>query len=306
MEFAKLHASVIIKGITIMTRFGIITFILSFVSWAAHAEGPALWTFSDEDTTIHIFGSIHLMKPGVTWYVDEVKAAFEEADTLIVEVDGTKVDPAKAEQQIAALGLFGQDPEDGSLSDYLSEEEMQKVLGFYQGAPRQQIELFKPWFVNFQLTFLSAAQAGFRPDLGIDAVLTTQANAQGIPIEQLETADFQIGMLSSGTLEEQAELLKLTLEQADELQQMFEDMSAAWLEEDLAGLDKVVLKPAREDAPEFFDSIFLQRNRNWIEPITALLDRPGTYFVVVGTGHLIGEGSVIELLEEKGFELSLD
>ncbi len=268
----------------------------------ARAEGPALWTFSDDDTTVHLFGSIHLMKPGVDWYVDEVKEAFEASETLVVEANVLEADPQVLQQKTIELGQF---QGDDKLSNYVSEETMAKLVEAF-GGTRAQIEQFRPWFASIQLVNVLAARAGFRPDLGIDAVLLEKAVAQDMSIRALESLDYQLNLLASIGDTEQAEALELSLEQYDDVNALFDEMSTDWLEEDTQGLDAVLLQPARDETPELFEAIFTNRNQTWVDPITALLEVPGTHFVVVGAGHLVGEDSVVDLLEQRGVDLTMD
>ena len=44
---------------------------------------PALWVISDDDTTIYLFGTIHLLKPGLTWFDEAVKTAFDRKSLLV-------------------------------------------------------------------------------------------------------------------------------------------------------------------------------------------------------------------------------
>ena len=53
------------------------------------AGEPALWTLSDEDTTLHIFGTVHLLRPGLDWRSDALDAALTDADTIVFEADVT-------------------------------------------------------------------------------------------------------------------------------------------------------------------------------------------------------------------------
>ncbi|KEY98411.1 polysaccharide biosynthesis protein GumN, partial [Sphingomonas sp. BHC-A] len=47
---------------------------------------PALWEVKDADTTIYLFGTVHVMKPGVDWFKGGVRAAFEQSDELVLEI----------------------------------------------------------------------------------------------------------------------------------------------------------------------------------------------------------------------------
>src|SRR3546814_7086754 len=45
---------------------------------AATADAdPALWVVKDEDTTIYLFGTVHVLKPGLSWFDEAVNPAFD-------------------------------------------------------------------------------------------------------------------------------------------------------------------------------------------------------------------------------------
>src|SRR5687768_16920970 len=47
---------------------------------------PAMWLVKDEDTTIYLFGTFHALDGKSDWFNDEVKAAFDRSDEVMVEV----------------------------------------------------------------------------------------------------------------------------------------------------------------------------------------------------------------------------
>ena len=52
--------------------------------------------------------------------------------------------------------------------------------------------------------------------------------------------------------------------------------------------------------PRSINRCSASRNRKWLPKIEALLNDDKNYLVIVGTGHLVGRGSVIELLKKDG------
>ncbi len=52
--------------------------------------------------------------------------------------------------------------------------------------------------------------------------------------------------------------------------------------------------------PALYQSVLAARNRKWVPQIEALLNGDGNYLVIVGTGHLVGRDSVIDLLKRDG------
>jgi len=86
------------------------------------------------------------------------------------------------------------------------------------------------------------------------------------------------------------------------MQKLFERLKKSWLRADLADL-KTVLLDSMEEKPSFYESIYVERNTRWLPELQKLFEQPGTYFVAVGTGHLIGEGGIIAMLKEKGISV---
>ena len=62
---------------------------------------PALWVVKDKDTTIYLFGTVHVLKPGLTWFDEAVKTAFDKSDELRLEM--VTPDAATAQAAVARL-----------------------------------------------------------------------------------------------------------------------------------------------------------------------------------------------------------
>ncbi|MEL7454411.1 MAG: TraB/GumN family protein, partial [Pseudomonadota bacterium] len=157
---------------------------------------PALWTLSDEDTSIHLFGTVHLLRPETKWRSTAFETAFAAAETLVLEVDAT-TPAAQAEMQnlIPQYGLFT----DGrTLSTVLDADARSSVFGAAEkiGVPAAALESFKPWLVNLQLGLTQIQRAGFDPNAGLEMVLTEDAKAAGKSFKFLETAEEQIRVLA--------------------------------------------------------------------------------------------------------------
>jgi uncharacterized protein YbaP (TraB family) len=85
----------------------LISVLVSLVSWQSAASAdPALWVLKDADSTIYLFGTIHVMKPGVPWQSPQIAAAFSASSELWVE-------EADDDNQAAMVRLaqhYGMDP----------------------------------------------------------------------------------------------------------------------------------------------------------------------------------------------------
>ena len=64
-----------------------------------------------------------------------------------------------------------------------------------------------------------------------------------------------------------------------------------------------MLKPARaKEYKAMYAKLFTDRNKAMTKKIVGFLKTEGTYFVIVGAGHLVGEDGIVELLKAKKFK----
>lgn len=274
-------------------------FLIIPASQAEEGSGPTLWSLSDDDTTIYIFGTIHILNKEVVWATPKIMQAFERSDALVMELAPDQGEDAVMAPLVVKYGMLtgGQ-----TLQTILSEDEhasLAKLLAT-MGAPGNALDTLQPWLAAVFLTVQGAATHGFLPDYGVEAVLEKNALEKGMPIFGLETAEFQISILAGLSMENQRLFLSLTLEEMDQIEDVFIAMRDAWVTGDLEALDAIVNQDL-DVMPGFAEAILYQRNRNWVVELTELMDVPGQYFVAVGTGHLVGPENVIELLEKEGF-----
>ena len=78
---------------------------------------------------------------------------------------------------------------------------------------------------------------------------------------------------------------------------------SAWRRGDVAWFNRQMREEFGRD-PELYQSLLAARNRKWISKIEALLNQDKNYLVIVGTGHLAGEGSVVDLLKRDGLSVT--
>ena len=64
---------------------------------------PAIWLLADEDTRIYLFGTIHVLPPGLKWRTSAFDHIVAEADELVMEV---AEDPAEAQFAAVAASVM--------------------------------------------------------------------------------------------------------------------------------------------------------------------------------------------------------
>ena len=260
-------------------------------------EGPALWKVADEDTTIYLFGTIHLLAPGTKWYDAEIAGALNSADTVVTEV---KMDPQSelAMQQIAMQrGMFT----DGTtLRSLLTPEQTTAYEGALSGlgVPAAAFDAFEPWIAGLTLTMLPLMQQGYDSNAGVDRIILAKAGSK--PAEALETAEFQLGLFDGLPQEKQVAFLMEAIESMPDAAGTLDAVVGEWVEGDADGL-AVLMNEGLND-PELAEALLYTRNANWADWIDARLDTPGTVFIAVGAGHLAGERSVQDYLSQRDIE----
>ncbi len=267
------------------------------VTAAPAGSGPGLWVVRDADSTIYLFGTVHVLKPETPWGAARVDQAFASADEYWFEIadltDQTGVMPL-----IQSKGISPERP----LSSLLSAEEMADLDAAARtvGATAAQLDPLRPWLASLQLALASIQKAGYVAANGGDQILHARAAATGKPIKGFETAPQQIGFIADMSEDAQLAMLRSGLKEFDTAEVVLGQMVTAWSTGDVEGLDALIGQEMKAESPEMYAVMLTQRNTNWADQIQTLLAGSGTAFISVGAGHLAGSDSLQAQLEQRG------
>lgn len=262
---------------------------------------PALWRASDADTTIWLFGTVHVLPPGLDWRSPAVSQAFGAAGAVYFE---TSLEPDILELQrlIALLGYFV--PPD-RLSDYLAPEDARRVAALAErldvAAP---IDQMRPWFAALTLSEAFVTSAGYDPASGVERRLGPEAKAAGKDLRTFETIEQQLRFFADLPHEVQIDYLVEGVKQIEEEPELLDELVASWAAGDVAALETLVVEDEREQSPVVYDAILKNRNRAWAEELARVAaGEPGVFFVAVGAAHLAGPDSLATLLARPGLSV---
>lgn len=260
----------------------------------AAANAPALWKLTDDDTTIYLFGTVHVLPDGVEWLDERITGALASADQFVTEVDMREM--AGSAQLMASAGIIqtGQ-----TLRSMMTEEDRAEyeVAVASLGIPVEAFDPLEPWFASLNLSLLPLMQAGYDPASGVEMVF--EGMVEGKSRAALESVAEQISMFDGMPLATQLTMLDATVAAMPEVKNTIDAMVSEWLAGDADGLAQ--LMNASVDDPALYQRLLVDRNANWVDWIEQRLGEPGTVFMAVGAGHLAGEGSVQDLLAQRGF-----
>ena len=80
-------------------------------------------------------------------------------------------------------------------------------------------------------------------------------------------------------------------------------MVRAWASGDVQAMESIMSEAALQDASlaPIVVRLFDERNMRMTSTIEGYINSNGSYFVIVGAGHLLGKRGIVELLKSKGY-----
>lgn len=262
--------------------------------------GPALWKLADEDTTIYLFGTIHILPREAAWFTPVIDEALDSSDVLVTEIPSGPESDALAAQLIMQMGIL---PEETPLRGLLDSEQLAtyEAAMAQLGLPPATFDRYEPWMAALNFSLLPSIMAGYSPEHGVEEVLRREA-APAVGHGALETLEFQLSVFDELPLETQVSYMISSADMIDEIAPFLDAMVAEWIAGDADGL-AVLMNEGMEEDELIAERLLFARNANWAEWIDRRMDEPGQVFIAVGAGHLAGEGSVQDLLEQRGFTI---
>ncbi len=257
-----------------------------------------LWRVQSKTSTLYILGSVHLLKKESYPLDAAIEETFDNAQKLVFEVDMDTAEKLSTIQMIMSKGTYDNGK---TLQSAVSPEtyEMARKRTAELGMPIEQLGKFKPWLLAITVAAGKLIKLGFDPSLGVDKHFYGKAKKAEKPIVPLETIEYQISRFDEMQPKTQEAMLLQTLRDLEIMEKEFNTIIECWAAGDTASLEALMLK-SFEQFPEIYEKLIMERNRNWLPQIEALLGQSEHCMVVVGALHLVGKDGIIEMLRQKG------
>ena len=281
------------------SRLGLILLgLLLCVTVRADGALHSLWELHGKHNTVYLLGSIHVLRPNDDPLAPVVLDAYTHAGSLLMEVNLDEINSEQVQAEMLASATLS----DGkTLPDVLGKQRYERAaaLAHEIGVELSTFDQFAPWFAAEAISELQLTQLGFQPENGVEMYFMDRARSDGKSVDGLETVHDQISVFQNMSLDAQAEYLMSSLEQAHDLPKEVDSMVRAWQRGDTRWFESELQSDLGRDS-DLYQSVLVARNRKWVPKIEALLNSDKNYLVIVGTGHLAGQGSVIDLLKKDG------
>lgn len=263
---------------------------------------PLLYAVRDRDSTIYLYGTVHVRPRGADWGNARVRAAVDESSEVWTELLMDPETDARTQQLAMQLGRA---PPGRPLSSWLTPEENARLnevttqLGLAQGA----LEPFRPWMASLTLTLVPLMRAGYDPESGVDRALDAYADNAGKTMRALETPEQQLNFFAGMSDELQHEMILEAIDEADSVAEMIGQMTASWERGDERALANAVIEETRREYPELYQTLFVERNNAWMEELTREMEGSGVDFVAVGAGHIVGRDGLAAQFRARGYRV---
>jgi uncharacterized protein YbaP (TraB family) len=284
---------------TLFSRLGLaLGALLLCVTIRADGALHSLWELHGKHNTVYLLGSIHVLRHSDYPLPPVMLEAYRDAKSLLMEVNLQEISSEQVQAEMLGSAVL---PEGKTLSGVLGSARYGRadVLAHEVGVELSLFDQFAPWFAAEAISQVQLTQLGFQPDAGIEMYFMERARNDGKSVAGLETVHDQIALFQNMSLDTQAEYLVSSLEQAHDLPKEVDSMVRAWQRGDTQWFANQLRTELGRD-PRLYESVLVARNRKWVPKIEALLNDDRNYLVIVGTGHLAGQGSVIDLLKKDG------
>ena len=273
---------------------------------------PLLWKVSDNDNSVYLLGSFHMLRADDYPLSADVDKAFADAEALVFELPPEEMgSPELGKAMIAAaVRTDGKTLDDDLPPDVEAHYDAwllanEAAIGKAIGGNAQVLQMFEPWFVGLMITIVEAQKQGMESKLGLDMHLANAAKDAGKPARGLESGREQLAFFDGMSTVEQVQMLDESTTGAADGKQELESLHRKWRAGDADALWKEMALETRRKYPALYRRINTDRNDAWVPKVQAMLARPGgdDTLVVVGALHLLGGDGVVEKLRRKGYRV---
>lgn len=262
-------------------------------------DAPALWRVADEDTTIWLFGTIHVLPVGFEWRNARIDAAMAASDELIIET----VLSGEVSESAMLLMRLGVAPNLPPVAERIPAANREQLAAMIARGPFPETFLngLETWAASLMLVGVTLNDLGLDPSNGVEDQLQLAFQLADKPISGFETPAQQLGYFDTLPEDAQRQFLLTVIDTPADIRAEFDGMLEAWVHGDEAAI-AATFDDELQISEILREALLTRRNADWARHIAARLDQPGTAFIAVGAGHLVGRDSVQQFLAEAGIE----
>ena len=271
--------------------------LLYFLCLSGFSQAQLLYQISGNGLTeaSYLYGTIHILPKDKFELSNSLKRAFDASTTIAMEVD---LDMSGAEK--IALAQKVMLPDGKTLKDFMAAQDYLQLKAYcidslqWSESKFERSSKLKPMFFSSVLI-----QENMSNMASYEMEFNKMAKKKKKETIGLETIEFQLGLFDQLPMQTQVDMLKQDYKSD---MKNYDTLLACYLREDLETLSKLMAEETSA-YPEFNELMLVQRNKSWIAPMRAQMQKESTFFGV-GAAHLSGPDGVVALLRAQGFTVT--
>lgn len=263
------------------------------------------YEIENKDNKVYMLGSIHVGKSSLYPIDKSIVSALKSSDKIYMEIDLSKKDEAKAMQE----KIYYKDGK--SLKDDLGEDLYKRVLKIFEsfGMAEDHVKKIRPWAIYNTLSVDPSGTAA-NANYGVESYFLALSLLNKIEIDELESMEFQSDLLSNF---DNASYVKMIGDLTTEIENNdykninagLDNLLDAWTKGDKAKMKNILSQEGDEASEKFNEALLKERDQGMAKKIDTMLKKDGknTYFILVGSAHLVPNNSVTGILKNMGYKV---
>lgn len=276
--------------------------ILGVVSLCGNvAAESSVWAVRQGSLVTYLGGTCHVLRPQDYPLPVEFERAYHEAEKIVFEADPGELNSPKMQQLLARKAFYL----DGTTLQQVLQPATYRMLQDHCKRRNLQLSAFvhlKPAMASLTLLAIELQRRGIVQG-GVDLHFYQRAVADGKEQATLETIEQQFQVLSTMARGREDRFMQHSIGELDRLEEVFEGLVSAWRRGDEETLVKLVTEDLREQFPEIFRTLFVERNEVWLASIEKYIASPQKELILVGVGHLVGDDGLVMELRKRGYQV---
>lgn len=260
---------------------------------------------NNKGNKIYMLGSIHVGNSTLYPIDENIIKALKSSEKIYMEIDLSKREEAKKMRQ----KIYYNDGK--NLKDDLGEELYSRVLKIFQGygMEEEQVKILRPWAIY---NTMASDPKGESPkgSFGIESYFLALSLLNKIEIDELESMEFQSNILSSFDKKTYVEMIENLTAEIEKngyknINSGLYTLLDAWQSGDRDKMKSILSLKGDKASEKFNEAILDERDEGMAKKIDAMLKKDGknTYFILIGSAHLVPENSVTGILKNMGYKV---
>ncbi len=275
------------------------------------SESRMFWTLESQAAgagkgTLYVQGTLHLGRSEL-YPLDTLSLSkMAGSDVILAELSQSELEAA----QLLMLDRLAESilPDGTTLMTLLPADELDWIRSFMGADTVETFARYEPWVIMSALEMFAASRVGLDSALGVDASLFKEASRLNKKVEGLETAEFQINILTGQALSDQVLILRDSIRECRDQPKGILKLYEAYRDDKRQQLaNEITASVSRSEAAyptlkDYNESLLDSRNIAWARRLHGLLDSGLDVYLFAGAAHFVGDGNVLERLEAYGYK----